>query len=102
MTAILSAMYTQEVNQYNANPLSSDPRQGAEGNQPFVLTLLDHVVEASFGDPAYGGNKNYVYWDMINFTGPSYIDGGGPSPGQGWSWKDMRAPFDRRKTVTRR
>jgi hypothetical protein len=95
--AILMATYSQEVNEYNANPASTDPRQGAEGNQPFFLTLLDHVVEACFGDPVYGGNKDYVYWDMINFSGPSYISPGGPAPGQGWIWKDMTEPFDRSK-----
>ena len=95
--AILAARHAQEVGTYNANPASSDPHQGAEGNQPFFLTLLDHVVEACFGDPVYGGNKDYVYWDMINFSGPSYISPGGPTPGQGWTWKDMTAPFDRTK-----
>lgn len=96
-TAILQTMYTQELNTYNVNPASTDPHQGSEGGQAFVLTLLDHVVEACFGDPVYGGNKDYVYWDMINFTGPSYISPGGPAPGQGWTWKDMTAPFDRTK-----
>ncbi len=104
-TAILQAMYSQEVNQYNANPATqNDPYQGAENSvdsnnrhQPFFFTLLDHVVESCFGDPVYGGNQNYAYWDMINFTGPSYIGPGGPAPGQGWSWKDMTAPFSRSK-----
>jgi hypothetical protein len=99
-TTILQTLYTQEVNQYNANPLSTDPYQGSEGNQPFFLTMLDHVCEACFGDPVYRGNENYVYWDMINFTGPSYIASGGPARGQGWSAKDMTAPFDRTKPVT--
>ncbi|MEA2646395.1 MAG: hypothetical protein QOE92_1478 [Chloroflexota bacterium] len=68
-----------------------------EGNQPFFMTFLDHVAEACFGDPVYGGNRDYAYWDMINFSGPSYIDGGGPRPGQGWSAEDMTAGFDRTK-----
>ena len=96
-TAILAATYTNELNSYNVNFASTDPHQGSEGNQPFFLTLIDHVVEACFGDPVYGGNKNYIYWEMINFSGPSYISPGGPAPGQGWSWKDMTAPFDRTK-----
>jgi hypothetical protein len=99
-TAILVTRYALEVTQFNASPLSTDPWQGSEGNEPFFLTMLDHVCEACFGDPVYGGNKNYAYWEMINFTGPSYIATGGPAPGQGWSAKDMTAPFDRTKKVT--
>ena len=29
---------------------------------------------------------------MINFSGPSYIAGGGPAPGQGWTWKGADGP----------
>jgi hypothetical protein len=93
--AILRTLQGEEVGSFNASPTSADPYQGAEYNQPFFLTLLDHVAQACFGDPIYGGNKNYVYWDMINFSGPSYINRGGPAPGQGWTWKDMQGPFDR-------
>ena len=66
-----------------------------EGNQPFVLTFLDHVAEACFGDPVYGGNRNWVYWDMLSFSGPSFINAGGPAPGQGWTWQQMTGPFKR-------
>jgi hypothetical protein len=108
-TVILTTLYTQEFNQYNANPLTqNDPYQGAENSvnsnnrhQPFFFTMLDHVCEACFGDPVYGGNKSYVYWDMINFTGPSYINKNGPAPGQGWSWFDMTTPYDRTKVVAK-
>jgi hypothetical protein len=66
-----------------------------EGGQPFFLTLLDHVAQACFGDPVYGGNRGYVYWELINFSGPSFINSGGAAPGQGWTWKDLTGPFDR-------
>jgi Gluconate 2-dehydrogenase subunit 3 len=66
-----------------------------EGGQPFFLTLLDHVAEACFGDPVYGGNPGWVYWDMLSFSGPSFINSGGPAPGQGWSWQQMTGPFQR-------
>ena len=66
-----------------------------EGNQPFFFTLLDHVAEGCFGDPVYGGNRNWVYWKMLNFSGPSFINAGGPAPGQGWTWQQMTGPFQR-------
>ena len=66
-----------------------------EGNQPFFLTFLDHVAQACFGDPGYGGNRDYVYWDMIDFSGPSYINSGGPGPGQGWTAEQLAGPFRR-------
>ena len=66
-----------------------------EGDQPFFLTLLDHVAEACFGDPVYGGNANWIYWEMLDFSGPSFINAGGPAPGQGWTWQQMTGPFQR-------
>jgi hypothetical protein len=66
-----------------------------EGGQPFFLTLLDHVAQACFADPAYGGNRGWVYWELVDFPGPSFIHAGGPSPGQGWTWRDLTGPFDR-------
>ena len=68
---------------------------GGEGGQPFFLTFLDHLSEACFGDPVYGGNRGWVYWDMINFSGPSFVDGGGPHAGQGWTAEQMTGPFRR-------
>ena len=89
---VLRTMQANEVTVYNGK---------GENGQPFFMTLLDHIAQACFGDPIYGGNKDYVYWDMIDFTGPSYINSGGPGPGQGWSAKDMTAQFDRSQTVTK-
>jgi len=82
--SILRALQAQEAMQYDG--------QG-EGNQPFFLTLLDHVAEACFGDPVYGGNQNWVYWRMIGFSGPSFVNAGGPGPGQGWTAGDMAQQF---------
>lgn len=104
---ILRQRQQQEVNQFNANPASTDPYQGAEWHQPFFLTFLDDVCQALFGDPIYRldwtqgtpdlSQLDYRYWDMINFSGPSYTNGAGPSAGHGWNWSDMTAPFDRSK-----
>jgi gluconate 2-dehydrogenase subunit 3-like protein len=66
-----------------------------EGGQPFFLTFLDHLAEACFADPVYGGNRGWVYWDMINFSGPSFVNAGGPGAGQGWTWQQLTGPFER-------
>jgi hypothetical protein len=44
----------------------------------------------------YGGNPGWVYWRMIGFTGPSFVNGGGPGPGQGWTADQMAAQFQMR------
>jgi Gluconate 2-dehydrogenase subunit 3 len=85
--AILRALQAEEAMQYDGR---------GEGNQPFFLTLLDHVAQACFGDPVYGGNRDWVYWRMIGFTGPSFVNAGGPGPDQGWTAADMAAQFTMR------
>jgi hypothetical protein len=82
--ATLRAMHAQEAAAYNGR---------GEGNQPFLLTLLDHVAQACFGDPVYGGNRDWVYWRMIGFSGPSFVSFGGPGPRQGWTADDMAGQF---------
>lgn len=84
--SVLRSLQAAEVASYNG--------QG-EGRQPFFLTFLDHLAEACFGDPVYGGNAAWVYWDMLNFSGPSFVNAGGPGPGQGWTWQQMTGPFQR-------
>src|SRR5207302_10672529 len=66
--AVLRRLQAEEVSTHNGK---------GERDQPFLLTFLDHVAQACFGDPVYGGNRDYVYWDMIDFSGPSFIDAGG-------------------------
>jgi hypothetical protein len=82
--AILRVLQATEAARYDGK---------GEGNQPFFLTLLDHVAQACFGDPVYGGNKDWVYWRMIGFTGPSFVDAGGPGPNQGWTAEDLTGQF---------
>ena len=84
--AILRQLHAQEANAYDG--------QG-EGRQPFFLTFLDHMAQACFGDPVYGGNREFAYWEMIGHTGPSFINAGGPGPGQGWTAEQMTGPFRR-------
>lgn len=35
----------------------------------FFATVLQHTLEGMFGDPFWGGNANFVGWDLIGFTG---------------------------------
>jgi len=37
----------------------------------FYDGLLAHTYEGFYGDPRYGGNKNYVGWKLVGFPGPS-------------------------------
>jgi gluconate 2-dehydrogenase gamma chain len=38
-------------------------------SRTFFNLIRGHAVEGMFGDPYYGGNINFVGWDLINFPG---------------------------------
>ncbi len=40
--------------------------------------LLTHTYEGFYGDPGYGGNRNYVGWNLVGFPGPSQPRGYAP------------------------
>ena len=42
---------------------------GIEG-QPFFLRVRRLTLEGMFGDPYYGGNKDFAGWDLIRYPGP--------------------------------
>lgn len=35
----------------------------------FFAMVLNHVHQGTFGDPYYGGNANFVGWDLIGYPG---------------------------------
>ncbi|MBM63073.1 MAG: hypothetical protein CL484_09010 [Acidobacteria bacterium] len=35
----------------------------------FFSMLRSHVLQGTFGDPFYGGNQNFVGWDLIRYPG---------------------------------
>ncbi len=35
----------------------------------FFSMVRSHVIEGTFGDPHYGGNANFVGWDLIRYPG---------------------------------
>ena len=36
---------------------------------PFFALLRTHTIQGMFSDPAYGGNANFVGWDLIGYPG---------------------------------
>jgi hypothetical protein len=41
----------------------------------FFNLLVTHVMEAIYGDPIYGGNKNRIGWKLVTFGGPHHPEG---------------------------
>jgi hypothetical protein len=45
----------------------------APGFEPNAATffnrLLTHTIQGTFGDPYYGGNANFVGWDLVGYPG---------------------------------
>jgi gluconate 2-dehydrogenase gamma chain len=39
------------------------------GSAAFFSLLLSHTHQGTFGDPYYGGNANFVGWDLIGYPG---------------------------------
>ena len=43
---------------------------GFEGSSAAFFALVrGHVMQGTFGDPVYGGNENFVGWDLIGYPG---------------------------------
>jgi gluconate 2-dehydrogenase gamma chain len=42
---------------------------GFAGSAMFFNLLLAHTIQGTFGDPFYGGNANFVGWDLIGYPG---------------------------------
>ena len=36
----------------------------------FFNTVRAHTWQGTFGDPAYGGNRDFIGWDLIGYPGP--------------------------------
>jgi gluconate 2-dehydrogenase gamma chain len=41
----------------------------AGGSGVFFALLRSHTLQGTFGDPYYGGNANFVGWDLIGYPG---------------------------------
>lgn len=41
----------------------------------FFAVLLQHTREGTFGDPLYGGNRNFIGWNLIRYPGVNPVVG---------------------------
>src|SRR5690242_13683855 len=46
---------------------------GGSAGKTFFLTLRSHALEGMFGDPAHGGNADFVGWQLIGYPGPYLV-----------------------------
>jgi gluconate 2-dehydrogenase gamma chain len=49
--------------------LERNTATGFEGSAGFFALVLAHTVQGTFGDPFYGGNRNFAGWDLIGYPG---------------------------------
>jgi hypothetical protein len=35
----------------------------------FFMAIHEHTLQGMFGDPVYGGNKNFAGWDLVGYPG---------------------------------
>ena len=40
------------------------------GSRAFFVGIRSLTMEGMFGDPWYGGNRNFIGWDLIRYPGP--------------------------------
>jgi len=46
-----------------------ESNRGFAGAALFFNLVLSHTIQGTFGDPFYGGNANFVGWDLIGYPG---------------------------------
>ena len=44
-----------------------------DGGRSFFGLLRTHMIEGTFGDPSYGGNRDYLGWQMIGYPGVQLV-----------------------------
>jgi gluconate 2-dehydrogenase gamma chain len=50
-------------------PLEQDAVLTSIEGTPFFALVRTHTIQGTFCDPAYGGNANFVGWDLIGYPG---------------------------------
>jgi gluconate 2-dehydrogenase gamma chain len=43
------------------------------GSGPFFNLVRTHTIQGTFSDPFYGGNENFVGWDLIGYPGTRVV-----------------------------
>lgn len=51
------------------SPVQQDALLETLAETPFFALVRAHTIQGTFCDPAYGGNANYVGWDLIGYPG---------------------------------
>jgi gluconate 2-dehydrogenase gamma chain len=49
--------------------LETNTAPGFLASSVFFNLVLSHTMQGTFGDPYYGGNANFVGWDLIGYPG---------------------------------
>lgn len=50
--------------------LEQDSVEGFEsGSAAFFELVLGHTIEGTFSDPYYGGNRDFIGWDLLGYPG---------------------------------
>jgi len=71
-----AAAFTQLSPQNQDAVLSDMERNAATGftaSAGFFNMVLAHTIQGTFGDPFYGGNADFVGWDLIGYPGVRLI-----------------------------
>jgi len=66
------ASFTQ-LSAHDQDALLTDMESNAAKGFPaaalFFNVVLSHTIQGTFGDPFYGGNANFVGWDLLGYPG---------------------------------
>ena len=49
--------------------IEQDAAAGFTGSSTFFNLVLGHTLEGTFGDPYYGGNRDFVGWELLGYPG---------------------------------
>jgi gluconate 2-dehydrogenase gamma chain len=69
-TAIAEGLHSLGEGFADLSPEKRDAVLTSIQNQPFFNRVRRLTLEGMFGDPHYGGNVNFVGWDLIKYPGP--------------------------------
>jgi gluconate 2-dehydrogenase gamma chain len=55
--------------------IQSDRATGfaAGGSGQFFNLVRTHTIQGTFSDPFYGGNENFIGWDLIGYPGARVV-----------------------------
>jgi gluconate 2-dehydrogenase gamma chain len=49
--------------------MENNAAKGFPGSAVFFNLVLSHTIQGTFSDPHYGGNANFVGWDLLGYPG---------------------------------